>query len=303
VSNFILVDTNSKLRSAKKDISTSRLIGIDTEYDSFRYFREKLCLIQIQTDKKTYLFDPLNHLEIIFLEQCFSDRQIPKIIHAGDNDIRLLNRDYGFEFNSVFDTQKAASILGYKHLSLASVIQQALGIELLKTKRIQRSQWDIRPLSEEQKEYAAQDIEHLFGLYERFSRELITKNLMERADRAFKEIASVRWNEKVFDPYGFFRISGYKELKRQQKERLRSLYEWRFLKAKSTNTAVFMILSDQNLLDLSRLKPESLIELRKTGKLPEGRIKKFGNEIIEILNAPNSDDYSRPQQVQFQSRA
>lgn len=301
MSDIIWIDTNRKLLAAKKDISASRLIGIDTEYDSFRYFREKLCLIQIKTDDKTYLFDPLNHLDITFLEESFSDPGTPKIIHAADNDIRLLNRDYGFVFEKIFDTQKAASILGYKHLSLASVIHQSLGIELLKTKRIQRSQWDIRPLSAEQKEYAAQDIEHLFALYRKLKTDLEEKGLTSKAERAFREIAAVRWSEKVFDPYGYFRIAGYKDLKRQQKEHLRDLYEWRFLKAKSTNTAVFMILSDQNLLDLSRLRVHGIADLRKSGRIPEGRIQRFGEEIIEIMTR-QSDELSEGKEIRRRSQ-
>lgn len=301
MSDIIWIDTNRKLLAAKKDISASRLIGIDTEYDSFRYFREKLCLIQIKTDDKTYLFDPLNHLDITFLEESFSDPDTPKIIHAADNDIRLLNRDYGFVFEKIFDTQKAASILGYKHLSLASVIHQSLGIELLKTKRIQRSQWDIRPLSAEQKEYAARDIEHLFALYRKLKTDLEEKGLTYKAERAFREIAAVRWSEKVFDPYGYFRIAGYQDLKRQQKEHLRDLYEWRFLKAKSTNTAVFMILSDQNLLDLSRLRVHSIADLRKSGRIPEGRIQRFGEEIIEIMTR-QSDELSGGKEIRHRSQ-
>lgn len=291
MSDFIWIDTDRKLLAAKREIRASRLIGIDTEYDSFRYFREKLCLIQIKTDETTYLFDPLERLDISFLKESFSDPDTPKIIHAADNDIRLLNRDYGFVFENIFDTQKAASILGHKHLSLASVIFQVLGIELMKTKRIQRSQWDIRPLSDEQKKYAARDTEHLFALYRKLKSDLEEKGLLDKAERAFGKIAAVRWSEKVLDPYGYFRIAGYKDLKRQQKEHLRNLYEWRFMKAKSTNTAVFMVLSDQNLLDLSKLRVHSITDLRKSGRLPEGRIQKFGEEIIEIMNR-HSDELS-----------
>ena len=290
MSPFIWVDTNRKLQAAQKDIAGSALIGIDTEYDSFRYFREKLCLIQIKTDHKTYLFDPLNDLDISFLGTCFADPATPKILHAGDNDIRLLNRDYRFKFETIFDTQKAAALLGHKQLSLATVIHQTLGIELLKAKRIQRSQWDIRPLSDEQKEYAAQDIEHLLALYKKLNNDLEANGLKETAEQAFREIALVKWNEKIYDPFGYFRIDGYKTLKKPQKERLKRLYEWRFQKAKATNTAVFMILSDQNLVDLAHARGTDLNELHKAGRLSEGRIHKFGSEIIGLLNTANDAD-------------
>ena len=295
MSKFIWVDSGRKLQSAEKDINASKLIGIDTEYDSFRYFREKLCLIQIKTDHKTYLFDPLNHIDMSFLAAPFSDAAVPKIFHAGDNDIRLLNRDFQFEFRAVFDTQKAASLLGCKHLSLASVIQEILGIEWLKTKHIQRSQWDMRPLSEEQKKYAAQDIEYLLPLYVKLSRDLEKVGLQAAAEQAFKEIAAVKWNERTYDTCAFFKINGFQELRGRQKDRLKRLHAWRFKTAKATDTAVFMILSDRNLIDLARLQVHTVDQLEKSCLLREGKIQKFGAEIIGILQTTNSGDYRRTQ--------
>jgi len=100
------VDTLVKRRYAEKEIKASPVLCIDTEYDSFRYFRDKLCLIQIKAEKRTYLFDPLNDLDISFLAEPFANSAILKILHAGDNDIRLLKRDYGFAFKNIFDTHR-----------------------------------------------------------------------------------------------------------------------------------------------------------------------------------------------------
>ncbi len=290
VSDYVWVDTDLKLQAAERDIGRSSRIGIDTEYDSFRYFRDKLCLIQIRTDTTTYLFDPLNALDLSFLRTCFSNPAVPKILHAGDNDIRLLNRDYAFVFHAIFDTQKAASLLGHKHLSLTTVLQEVIGVELTKTKRIQRSQWDIRPLTEEQEQYAVQDIAYLFPLYDQLKRDLEDRGMLHKAEEAFREIATVRWSERIYDPYGYCRINGYRDLKRRQKERIRHLYEWRFKKAKAMNIAVFMVLSDQNLIDLAYAKVNSLADLQKSGHISEGRIRKYGTEIIALLKASPDHD-------------
>ena len=56
---WTFVDTPVKLAKAEKSIRSAPVIALDTEYDSFRYFREKLCLHQIQTDERTWLIDPL----------------------------------------------------------------------------------------------------------------------------------------------------------------------------------------------------------------------------------------------------
>ena len=82
---WVWVDTFPKMIEARDDIAQSPIICIDTEYDSFRYFRDMLCLIQIQTGEKTWLIDPLAGLDISFLGDVLNDPGVLKIMHAGDN--------------------------------------------------------------------------------------------------------------------------------------------------------------------------------------------------------------------------
>lgn len=282
--SWIWIDNYQKIDKANNDIRSSDIICIDTEYDSFRYFREKLCLIQIKTENMTYLLDPLNTLDLSFLGSTFSDPDIVKIVHAGDNDIRILRRDYGFEFKNIFDTQKAASLLGCRYLSLESVIFQHLGIELNKSKKMQRSRWETRPLTEEQINYAVRDTKYLADLYVQLKGEIKRNGWEETALEAFKEIAAVKWREKTLDLHGYLKIKGADKLNEHQKRRLKALCHWRFRKAKKTNTARFMILSDQNLVDLSKSEIDSIESLEKTGNLPPKKVIIFGRELIEILN-------------------
>ena len=182
---WVWVDTPVKMDEAEKDIGGSSIICVDTEYDSFRYFREVLCLIQIDADKRTYLFDPLGSLSFSFLEKIFAHPAILKVMHAGDNDIRILKRDYAFEFKNIFDTHRAASILGCHYLSLSALISLYLGIELKKDKKMQRSKWETRPLTEDQIHYAVQDTAYLKDLYHRLEYEIHQEGFAKRAAKAF----------------------------------------------------------------------------------------------------------------------
>ncbi len=281
--SWILVDNRQKLESAQDDISGASHIGIDTEYDSFRYFREKLCLIQICTESRAYIFDPLLDIDISFLGNIFTDINTIKILHACDNDIRLLNRDYGFRFKNIFDTYRAASTLGSTSLSLTSIIWEYLGVKLKKTKNIQRSRWDIRPLSEKQLDYAALDTRYLIDLYFRLRKNLMYNGLEKKAKTAFEKITHARWSEKTFNPKGFSRIEGCDDLDDFQMKRLKTLYRWRFETAKRTNTAVFMVLSDRNIIDLSKNDRQEIESLSETGIISAAKSKSFGPEIIKIL--------------------
>lgn len=277
------VDTLVKRRHAEKEIKASPVLCIDTEYDSFRYFRDKLCLIQIKAEKRTYLFDPLNDLDISFLAEPFANSAILKILHAGDNDIRLLKRDYGFAFKNIFDTHRAAAILGCHYLSLSTLIGQHLGIDLEKKKKIQRSQWDKRPLSEEQLQYAVLDTAYLKPLYEKLVAEIYTKGLGKEALRAFADIAAVTWQEKMLDIQGHKKIKPYAFLSADQKKSLKLLWSWRFQKARNLNRAIFMILSDQELVNLTKIENLTRTGLKTEGALSTERAARFGEEILNLL--------------------
>ena len=281
---WVWIDTSAKMDEAKEDIGSSSIICVDTEYDSFRYFREVLCLVQIAADKKTYLLDPLNGLDFSFLEKIFADSAILKIMHAGDNDIRILKRDYGFEFKNIFDTHLAAAILGCHFLSLSALIGQYLGIELKKDKKMQRSKWETRPLTEEQIHYAVQDTAFLKALYNRIEHEIQRRGLKRKAVKAFDTIAAVTWNEKMLNPQGYKNIKGYHSLTEHQKHYLMNLHCWRFQKAKETNRARFRILSDQTLVDLAKTEASSIEMLKETGILSPEKISLYGPEIIETVS-------------------
>ncbi len=280
--SYIWVDNSGAIQKAAGEISRARLLAIDTEYDSFHFFREKLCLVQARTPERVYLFDPTG-TSLKPLSEIFSDPKILKILHAGDNDIRIL-RDYGFEICSIFDTQRVAAILGSRQLALGSVLSEYLGIDLEKPKKLQRSQWDCRPLTIEQIRYAIEDIEYLIPLYRKLDGQLRSKGLEKEALKTFEEeIASANWNEKTLDPKGYSRIPGSQDMRPTQKRRLASLFRWRFSKAKETNRAVFMVLSDQNLLDLARERIYSVEALSRSGIVSSRKVELYGQEIIEAL--------------------
>jgi ribonuclease D len=167
--------------------------------------------------------------------------------------------------------------LGFKQLSLEKMITQFVGVELKKSKKIQRSRWDNRPLTEEQLEYAVQDVIYLPALYEKQSAELDIKDLKDAAGEDFAKIAAANWQEKRINRHGHTKIKGYYCLNDEQRELFKKLYAWRFHRAKEENRAIFMFLPDKNLLELAQdtENPEKYLSQRK--------LKLYGTEIEQIL--------------------
>jgi len=252
---WIWIDRQDMLDDACGALSAVDTIAIDTEYNSLHFFKEKLCLIQVHSPWQTYLIDPLAFLSLEPLEEIFASPEILKIFHAGDNDIRIIKRDYNCSFHHIFDTQRAASLLGNHFLSLETLVQQYLSVTFTKKKKMQRSRWEIRPLTEEQLQYASFDTVYLIPLYETLKEELLQKGLYDEAQKIFSAMAGVTWREKNFNPVGYRRFAGYTDLEEHQKRRLKRLYRWRHDKARTTDRAAFMIANDELLLDIARLEP------------------------------------------------
>jgi ribonuclease D len=251
-SRLVYVDSLSKVRAALKDITASPVICVDTEYDSFRYFREKLCLVQLAAAKKIYIFDPLSNIPLHFLAVSFANPSQVKVLHAAENDLRLLKRDYNFAFNNIFDTQRAAIILGCKNPSLSRVAEEVIGVKIDKSRGIQRSRWDMRPLSEEQVLYAAGDVQHLLAVYEKLKAALAGTALLQQAQHTFADITEIKWHPRKFDSEGYKKLEGVAGLTLAQQSRLQGLYRWRFHKAKLLDRAVWRVLSDTELLLLAK---------------------------------------------------
>jgi ribonuclease D len=275
--DWLLVNSPEAAKRASEHLRQASILGIDTEYDSFRYFREKLCLIQIYAPTTTYVLDATADLDFSFLARSFKSKSVVKILHAADNDIRLLKRDYGFEFQNIFDTHRAAMLLGFRQLSLEKMIKEFLGVELKKSKKMQRSRWDHRPLTDEQLEYAVQDVTLLPALYEKQRASLQEQGLEGAARDAFAKIAAANWQERVFDRRGYSKIKGYYTLAREQKELLKKLYLWRFEQAKVVNCAVFMFLPDETLAELVQNK-DNLQEI-----LSPEKYRRYGSDLERIL--------------------
>jgi ribonuclease D len=280
-SRWVFVDSSEKLMIAQKAIKAAGILAIDTEYDSFRYFLEKLCLLQIQTGETAWLIDQMAGLDLAFIGEVFADPEILKIFHAGDNDIRLLKRDYSFSFQNIFDTHRAASLLGVRQLALSRLLAGYLGAVI--EKKMQRSRWDLRPLSEEQLHYAAMDTAYLPLLYQKLNAELIAKGLESEAERIFTDMTGVVWRPRDIERSGYRKLPGYGDLTPAQKDRLRLLYNWRFDKAKKTDRACFMILSNRQLVSIAGVDEASPAKIVGPGLLSSERAELFGREILGLL--------------------
>ena len=130
-------------------LSQAQCIVIDTESNGFHRFPDRICLIQIATDDRAWVVDPLDISEedVAPLGRLLADRAVEKVMHAASNDIRVIDKEWSFRATNVFDTSIAAQFCGMERVGLNTVLQEALGVAIVKSKNLQRADWTVRPLS------------------------------------------------------------------------------------------------------------------------------------------------------------
>jgi len=107
-----LVTTQADLRTLVRNLSQQPLIAVDTEANSLFAYKERVCLIQFSIPGSDYLVDPLAIADLSPFGGIFKDTNIEKIFHAAEYDIIVLQHDFNFVFERLFDTMVAARILG-----------------------------------------------------------------------------------------------------------------------------------------------------------------------------------------------
>ncbi len=167
---FVYVDHPSLVSECVKEISKASFLSVDLEFDKNRFrYGFNLCLIQIYNGSLTYLIDPLiNDIDLSSIYKVFEDPDITKIVFSFSEDLRLLH-SIGCFPRGLVDLQIAAGLLNFPPSSLARLIEQVLEFQISKSS--QQSNWFQRPLTNEQLDYAVQDVIYLPQIYQLFKKE------------------------------------------------------------------------------------------------------------------------------------
>ncbi|MGI9303477.1 MAG: ribonuclease D [Gammaproteobacteria bacterium] len=284
-----VVSTPAGLSALCNDLRGSRWLAVDTEFIRERTYYPQFCLLQIANGEHVACVDPLALDTLDPLLDMIYDASATKVFHAGRQDLEIFFNLRDDVPRPVFDTQIAASLLGYgEQVSYASLIKQALGIQLPKS--LARTDWQQRPLHADQLSYAADDVRYLSDLYLKLSDELESRQRSEWLRGDFESLCD-RSNFQSDPTTSWQRIRGVNKLRPQQLAVLRALAAWREQEAIRIDRPRKRVLSDASLLDLARLAPGDPEKLRQIRSLDRGKIKHHG----EILLATIRSGLNEPQ--------
>ncbi len=286
------VDQQAVFEKILRDIKGEKTLAVDTEANSLYAYREQVCLIQISSSKKDYIFDPLALEDISPLGDIFSNPGIEKIFHASEYDILIMYDEYQFGFRNLFDTMLAAQILGRKKLGLDALLEEIVGIKV--NKKYQRANWGKRPLPEDMLQYAQIDTHYLLKIRHALAAELEKKGLTPIATEDFSRACRVHRQDREEKLAPYWRINGARKLPPQKAAVLVKLFEYRDQVARKRNQPVFKVLSSQTLLNLAEQCPTSAQQLMKLDLVGKNALRRHAESLVQTINAGLASDPVRP---------
>ncbi len=278
---YKLITTAPDWEECLANLQAETQLMIDLEANSMFAYRESVCLIQISIPSQDYIIDPTKGIDLSGLGDIITDPVVEKVFHAGEYDMFLLKRQYGWQLNNLFDTMWAARILGYEKYGLAGLLNTLYGIEL--DKKYQRSDWCKRPLISAQLTYARLDTHYLLRMRNHLEAELIAAGRMEEALETFEMQTLVKPKSLAFTTDDFWKINGVSKLSPREKAIMRELTIFRDKKSEQYDRPPFKILGNNTLLEIARLAPTTPGQLRKMRGFSNTQVQKFGVGILTAV--------------------
>ena len=277
------IQSANELRTFCASVANADYLAIDTEFVRDKTYYPQLCLVQIASEHAIACIDPLTIDDLSPLQDILLNPRILKIFHAARQDLEVLNLTLHCIPKPVFDTQLAATLLGLgEQIGYANLVQHLLNVQL--GKQHTRADWEQRPLTQEQLDYAADDVRYLIQIYPIISQKLSALGRDSWLDDDLQALTSEALYQTDLQTL-WQRISGNQKLRRKQLAVLRELSAWREQQAQQLNKPRKWILADNLLLAIATQAPTSMQKLKSIRGLNEAIIAKQGQAILAAVNA------------------
>ncbi|MEK7413425.1 MAG: HRDC domain-containing protein [Planctomycetota bacterium] len=239
-------------------------IALDTESNSMHAYQEQCCLVQVNAGGVMFVLDPIALGREVFgsIKSSLEDPAKTVWLHGGEYDCAVMRRDFGIQLRGVFDSQQAASMLGFEKTGYGSVVERMLGVQL--AKEFSQYNWKTRPIEDGAMAYAIDDVRYLPTAAEQL-RTLITEaDIVEEVNLANRAVEDSEWGGG-FDPGGFYRVKGARELPRPSLPVLAALWAWRDETAKTLDLPPGRVINNETLLSLVRRPVVTFQQLKHVG--------------------------------------
>lgn len=250
------------------ELSGTNAYALDTEFHRERTYLPQLALVQLATRDRIALVDALA-VDMHTLVRAFQSDSVC-VMHAGAQDLEILELVSSAVPRRMFDTQLAALFCGYGTSSLGKLVEGFLGVQL--DKSAQLTDWTRRPLPEVDLRYAASDVSHLLDLRDA----LVTRlDVRGRLAWAAEEIERLRSKDRSAPGLEtlWWKLRGKTKLSGRARGVAQELAAWREQVAREQNRPARTVLSDMVLLALAQRPARNAEQLKAIRNFDSRRFK------------------------------
>jgi ribonuclease D len=267
-------------------LATCGRVALDTEFIKRDTYYPRLALVQLNTGDHIYLLDA-PQLQLAELWQALSEVDVA-IWHACGEDLGIFYLLSGCPpLTNIFDTQIALSYLtGQLQMGYQQALDDQLDMHI--DKEQSQSDWLQRPLSDEQEQYAIDDVRFLPALYLNLEYELKKQGLYDYVWADCQLYASDLYNtQHVEDDAMYLTMADYR-YNSQQMAILKGVATWREELARATNQPRTFVIKKQAVREIITEKPNSMRELAHKTTMHRSMLRLYGEELLKVIKDAKS---------------
>lgn len=278
----MMICNQKELEAVCRRFAAHPFVTVDTEFVREKSYYPRLCLIQLASPDEAVCIDPtVSDFDWAPLRALMQNESVVKVFHACRQDMEIFFIQAGVIPTPLFDTQVAAMALGFgDSVGYQAVVKAVTGVSLDKSMRY--TDWQKRPLSAQQVQYALCDVTYLRDVY------LCFKDKLAQTGRVawIADEMAVLQNPKTYQTNP---ETVWMRFKMPLNEGLQlylfsKLCAWREKKAQASDKPRRHIMKDEALQELAITPPTKADDFEHMRHLSQGFSKTaWAEELLDLL--------------------
>jgi ribonuclease D len=277
---YLSISTDLELHEFCQQLANSPWIAFDTEFVSEQTYRPVLCLVQVATEAGLAVIDPLGINNIKPFWEAIVAPGHETIVHAGRGELEFCLHAVGRRPAKLFDVQLAAGLTGIEYpAGYSTLVNRTLGESARSMET--RTDWQRRPLSDRQIQYALDDVRYLAAIRDKLHARLEQLNRL-----GWLEEEMAVWQgevEQAMSQERWRRVSGNSGLDRRSLAIVRELWRWRDAEAQRRNCPPRRVLRDDLIIELARRQTADLKRIQAVRGMERGDLKRQLPKMAECI--------------------
>lgn len=262
------------------ELAGAARIALDTEFMRERTYYAKLCLVQLATPDLLAVVDPLAVSDLRPLwDVVTGGAEI--VFHAAGQDLEIIAALAGGVPARHFDTQVAAAFVGYgDSIGYSRLVDRVIGHTPGHSEAY--TDWTRRPLSQDQIDYALDDVRYLLEIAEKLESELRETG---REGWVREELSAVMATVRPeAEPDDMWRkVRGARGLRGRKLAVLQEVAAWREREAQARDIPRQRVVADRVLAEIAKRAPKQPAQIERLRGLHPREAQRSSKAILEAV--------------------